>query len=160
MAIHTGKSPLYRKVNTLARGVHHGFGGDFRHVRRAKSSTDPENTRSSMHGKKRRGLDYTPLFRFLLSKVGQHWDAVYGEARSRLDREEPIFWLVARNENDRHELVRTSESSFYSGLFVDGDHILRQVNPALGAADVPVTCTCCTYTLNGQPVPKLGKILS
>jgi len=113
-----------------------------------------------MHGKKQRGLDYTPLFRFLLSKVGQNWDAVYGEARSRLDREEPIFWLVARNEDDRRELVRIGESSFYSGLFIDGEHILRQVNPALSAPDVPVTCTCCTYTLNGPQIPKLKKVLT
>lgn len=150
----TSKSPLYRKVNTLALGVRHDFGGDFRHERRGKQGTDPESTRSPMHGKKQRGLDYTPLFRFLLSKVGQDWTAVHGEARARLDREEPIFWLVARNADEQRELVRIGESSFYSGLFVDGDNILRQVNPALSAADVPVTCTCCTYTLNGIQVPR------
>jgi hypothetical protein len=149
-----GKPPLYRKVNTLARGVHHRFGGDFRHQRQGKPEADPEDMRSAMHGKKQRGLDYTPLFRFLLSKIGQDWTAVYSEARSRLDRDEPIFWLVARGKEDQRELVRIGESSFYSGLFVDETNILRQVNPSLAAVDVPVTCTCCTYTLNGVEVPK------
>jgi hypothetical protein len=146
------KAPLYRKVNTLARGVHHGIGGDFRHERNSKQAKDQDITRASMHGKKQRGLDYTPLFRFLLSKVGQDWADVHSEACSRLDREEPIFWLVARSEEERWELVRIGESSYYSGLFVDENDILRQVNPKLGPGDLPVTCTCCTYTLNGIQV--------
>ena len=49
--MHTNKSPLYRKVNTLARGVNHHFGGDFRHERRGKQGADPESTRSGMHGR-------------------------------------------------------------------------------------------------------------
>ena len=158
MQIH--KSPLYRKVNTLARGVHHNFGGDFRHARQGDRGADSENVRGTMHGKTKRGLDYTPLFRFLLSKVGENWAKVYSEARSRLDREEPIFWLVARGQNNRRELVRIGESSFYSGLFVDENNILRQVNPLLAAEDVPVTCTCCTYTLNGVRITKPADLIS
>lgn len=38
-----------------------------------------------------------------------------------------MYWMVARNEDER---------------------------PALEAADVNATCTCCTYTLNGVPVTK------
>jgi len=108
--------------------------------------------RASMHGRKNRGLDYSPLFRFLLSKVGQDWSAVHSEACSRLDQEAPIYWLVARSDEEKRELVRIGESSFYSGLFIDEHHILRQVNPALGPDDVDVTCSCCTYTLNGVPL--------
>ena len=68
--------PLYRKVNTRARGVRHDFGGDFKNSRNKKRE-NPEVTKGSMHGKVERGLDYTPLFRFLLSKVGLAWETVF-----------------------------------------------------------------------------------
>lgn len=41
-----------------------------------------------MHGKVKRGLDYTPLFRFLLAKVGMPWNEIHPEAIARLDRSE------------------------------------------------------------------------
>ena len=105
------KKPLYRKVNTRARGVRHRFGGDYRHVRNTKRA---ESDRGSMHGKKQRGLDYTPLFRFLLSKVGQPWDDVSSEAVARLDKPEPIFWLVALHEHERRDVVLVGESTHFS----------------------------------------------
>lgn len=138
--------PLYRKVNTRARGVRHRFGGDYRHIRNTKAA---EHDRGSMHGRKQRGLDYTPLFRFLLSKVGQSWDNVFSEAVARLDRPEPIFWLVALREEERREVVRVGESTHFSGLYVDDNGILQLVNPDLGPEDMAPACTCCTHTLNG-----------
>lgn len=66
--------PLYRKVNTRARGVRHRSGGEYRHERNSKRerrNEDAEVSRGSMHGRQQRGLDYTPLFKFLLSKVGK-----------------------------------------------------------------------------------------
>ena len=129
MAYVPGKKPLYRKVNTRARGVHHLFGGHYRHVRNAKGE---EAARGAMNGTKQRGLDYTPLFRFLLSKVGEPWDDVFGEATARLDKTEPIFWIVALREEDRHDVVLVGESTHFSGLYVDDDGILRRVNPDIG----------------------------
>lgn len=102
-----------------------------------------------MRGKRRRGLDYTPLFRFLLSKVGSEWDGVHREAVSRLDRPEPIFRMVARDEDGRREIVRTGESTYFSGLYVDNAGILRAVNPDLGPEDLTPSCSCCTHTFNG-----------
>ncbi len=154
MPHHESKEPLYRKVNTRARGVRHRSGGDYRHERHTKREANADVRRGSMHGAPRRGLDYTPLFRFLLSKVGADWDAVYSEAVARLDRPEPIFWMVARHEHERREVVVLGESSYYSGLYVDEANRLRVVNPALGPADLRPGCTCCTHTFNGVPVPK------
>jgi hypothetical protein len=102
-----------------------------------------------MHGKSRRGLDYTPLFRFLLSRVGSEWSSVHREAIARLDRPDPIFWLVARHEHERREMVRVGESTYYSGLYVDEGGILQLVDPDLRARDLAPYCTCCTHTLNG-----------
>jgi len=142
------KEPLYRKVNTKARGVHHDFGRDFKNSRNKKRET-PEQTQGKMFGKKERGLDYTPLFRFLQSKVGTEWDNVFSEAKSRLDKTEPIFWIVAINENEKEEYVRVGESTYFSGLYVDKNGILQMTNPTLKPGDLTPLCDCCTHTLNG-----------
>jgi hypothetical protein len=149
------KEPLFRKVNTRARNVRHAFGGDYHHQRNTKAEQQSEVTYSSMHGKKQRGLDYTPLFRFLLSKVGMNWDQVYSEAVSRLDRPEPIFWLVAIHEHEKRDVVRIGESSYFSGLFVDDNGQLQKVDPNLiPTKRIVARCHCCTHTFNGVPLPK------
>jgi hypothetical protein len=143
------KQPLYRKVNTTARGVHHQFGGDYRHERNTKKEAGSEAKLGSMHGRKRRGLDYTPLFRFLLSKVGTNWDDVFSEAVSRLDRRDPIFWMVAILEHEKRDYFVTGEASYFSGLYVDNDGRLQIVEPKLGPESMTPGCACCTHTFNG-----------
>jgi hypothetical protein len=143
------KSKLYRKVNTKARGVHHNFGGDFKNSRNKKRET-LEQTKGTMFGKKERGLDYTPLFRFLLSKVGFNWDEVFSEAKSRLDKTEPIFWIVALTENEKKDYIRIGESSYFSGLYIDDNAILQITNPNLKTIYMKPFCSCCTHTFNGK----------
>lgn len=96
-----------------------------------------------------RGLDYTPLFKFLLSKVGCDWNEVHSEAVSRLDKEEPIFWLVAKDFESSSEVVRTGESTYFSGLYVDEKGIIRIVNPDIDENTLKPLCKCCTHTFNG-----------
>ena len=143
------KKPLFRKVNTKARGVRHNSGGDYKHSRNVKRD-NLEQVKGSMHGKKERGLDYTPLFKFLLSKVGQDWNEVFSEANARLDKAAPIYWLVAMNPEEKKEYVRTGESSYFSGMFVDENGNLQLVNPELSAKEMVPFCACCTHTLNGK----------
>ena len=142
------KEPLFRKVNTKARGVRHNSGLDFRHVRNVKRDTR-EQILGSMHRKKHRGLDYTPLYRFLISKVGSKWDEVFSEAISRIDKSDPIFWIVALTEDQKQEIVRTGDSTYFTGLFVDESGLLQIVNPNIKPEDLKPFCTCCTHTLNG-----------
>lgn len=100
------KKPLYRKENTTAHNVwRNNLGGHYRHQRNTKSEIHSEATRGSMHGIKHHGYDYTPLFRFLLSRVGGDWDEIFSEAVSRLDRQEPVFWMVALHEHERRDVV-------------------------------------------------------
>jgi hypothetical protein len=149
------KSPLYRKENTTAHIVRSRHSaGDFRDVRNSKAEKASDATRSPMHGKKLRGRDYTPLYRFLLSKAGRPWSEVHSEAISRLDRPDPIFWMVALREEDREDYVRIGESSYFSGLYVDGDGILQVVNPEVGPSTLAPPCKCCTHTFNGLPFTK------
>lgn len=143
------KPNLYRKVNTKARGVRHDFGGDFRNTRNTKKES-LQQVKGTMYGKKERGLNYTPLFRFLLSKVGSPWDEVYSEAKARLDKPDPIFWMVTLDENEKKDYVRIGESSYFSGLYVDEDGVLQLTNPNLRAVDMKSFCSCCTHTFNGK----------
>ena len=101
-------------------------------------------------GEPTRGLDYTPLFKFLLSKVGNNWNEVFSEAKSRLDKQDPIFWMVALNEEEKKDCVRVGESTYFSGLFVDNNGVLQLVNPNLKAVDMKPFCDCCTHTFNGK----------
>lgn len=149
------KAPLYRKDNKTARGYRGDKGGDYRHARHTKQAhLDEQNeiTRQSIKSKVERGRDYTPLFRFLLSRVGKDWDDVYSEAISRLDKKEPVFWMVALHEEDRRETVRLGESSYWSGLYVDDSNLLQKVNPDFTKEDFCPYCTCCTHTFNGEVV--------
>jgi hypothetical protein len=143
------EEPLYRRVNTRARGVRHG-GGDYRWSRNGKAERADDRGHGSMHAGQRRGLDYTPLFRFLLARVGADWNDVHGEAVRRLDRAEPIFWLVARSDAERRPYVLLGENTYYSGLCVDDDGRLAKVDPALTVAAMEPSCACCTHTFNGE----------
>jgi len=143
-------SKLFRKVDTTAYLVHHNFGGDFKNSRNSRKETLSQ-IKGKMFGKKERGLDYTPLYRFLLSKVGSDWDKVFSEAKSRLDKVEPIWRMVALEENKKEDLVRTGDSSYFSGLYIDNDGVLQISNPNLSAKDMIPYCKCCTHTFNGKP---------
>lgn len=90
-----GKKKLYRRESVTSRGPI-ASGGKYRWERHGKQVDDEQlPLRESMHGQIQHGMDYTPLFQFLLSKVGQPWNEVHSEAVSRLDKEAPIFYPVA-----------------------------------------------------------------
>lgn len=149
------KEPLYRKVNTKARNVNHLKGSDAKRDRNTKGGL-----KKSLKQGVQRGLDYTPLYRFLLSKVGQDWDTVYSEAISRLDQEDPIFYIVDRGlVQDRNQFnprgyCRIGESSRWSTLIIDENNLLQLKNPALKNEDLYPSCDCCTHTFNGTKLNK------
>jgi hypothetical protein len=144
------KEPLYRTENTRTHGVRHRSGGDFARERNSKRERENQSAFGSMHGKKRRGLDYTPLFKFLLSRIGEDWATTYSEAVARIDRPEPIFWMVSTGGIDRKSVVRIGENTYYSGLYVDERNVLAEVDPSITADDLNPTCECCTHTFNGK----------
>ncbi len=136
------------------RGIIQLIRGEYRWGRNRKKAEDELLAkRETMHGRQKRGRDYTPLFYFLVKQIGQPWDKVFSEVCGRLDTTEPVFWLVALHEHQKRDLVRIGDSSFYPGLFVDGNGILQQVNPSITGKDVKVICRCCTHTYMGEPVP-------
>lgn len=154
------KPPLYRKENTTAHraNFHRREFSDDRHTKNREDWLALERTREHIGSRgSRNGRDYTPLFKFLLSKVGQPWAAVHSEAVSRLDKPDPIFWMVQLNEDDQSTKLRVGESSYFSSLYVDDEGILRVVNPDVNEATQEPFCTCCTHTFNGKPFLKKAK---
>lgn len=151
------KKPLYRTYNKLARGFHNNDpGGNYRHERNTKKAKNFEGSRKSI-GYTRTGYDYTPLYMFLLSKVGQKWDEVYSEAVSRLDKDDAVWHMVDLNvdENSR-EIVWMGESSMYSALTVRNGR-LEKINP--NAEPWGASCSCCTFTFNGKQITKKSEHL-
>lgn len=101
------------------------------------------------------GQDYTPLYKFLLSKTGSRWDDVFSEAVARLDKQEPIYYLVDLHPAaDDTGFVRVDSNAYYSKLTVDEQGILVILRPELTANDLPMACTCCTHSFNGVPYKK------
>jgi len=154
MPLRGEKKPLYRRVNTRTYNVHHGSSRTAKAIKATKYRDSGLPKTASMHSKQKHGLDYTPLFRFLLKNVGKPWDDVFSEAVSRLDKQEPIFYMVARTSLEEKRFFRSGESSYFSGLFVDGDGLLQKVDPTLLAADMVPYCACCKHTFNGEAFGK------
>lgn len=110
------KKKLYRRESVTSKGSI-ASGGEYRWGRHGKQADDEQlPLRESIHGRIQHGMDYTPLFQFLLSKVGQPWNEVHSEAVSRLDKPAPIFYLVALHRKNWRSYVCCGESSYYSGL--------------------------------------------
>ena len=125
-------------------------------------------------GKKQlHGLDYTPLYKFLLSRVGKDYAETFEEAVLRLPkprqgerRAEPIFdmvrdrsgdpeglgWRQWRGGVDLPEIFLGGEYSLYSTLFVDDDGKLQKIAPGLRVEHISPYCPCHTHTFNGQRV--------
>ncbi|WP_208598940.1 hypothetical protein [Photobacterium angustum] len=139
------KKPLYRKVNTRTRGVRHLHGSDYSKTRHRS------DVLTGMSKGLQRGLDYTPLYKFLLSKVGNCWNEIYSEAISRLDKPDPIFNMVAKRQDLGNDIILESESTYFSGLYIDTDGTLQVVNPDINEDSLKPFCKCCTHTFNGIP---------
>jgi len=139
--------PLYRKVNTRAHNVHHSFGGDAKYNRNTKKGMS-KNMKSGVE----RGLDYTPLFRFLLSKIGKPVNEVYSEAVSRLDSPEPFWWMVAKDETEVSDwgYFGIGESTYFSQLIIDENGLIQISKPEVTNEKLFPSCDCCTHTFNGR----------
>ncbi|QEI06649.1 hypothetical protein FXN63_13005 [Pigmentiphaga aceris] len=148
------KPLLYRKANTTAHIVnfHHKDFNDERHTKIREKRLAFDHAREHMNSSNSGiGRDYTPLFKFLLAKVGEPWAAVYAEAVSRLDKPEPVFWMVQLRQRELSSVVRMGENSYYSGLYVDDAGLLQVVDPSASEATQVPSCSCCTHTFNGKP---------
>lgn len=148
------KEKLYRKDNKKALNYHGRKGGSFCYSRNSKAMQNFDSTHLSMSHKPL-GMDYTPLYKFLLANVGKNWDDVFSEAKSRLDTSEPIFYLVHltprqyRFKEGIQIISQLGESTYYSTLTVNDDGILVKIDED---AEPPAPrCNCCTHTFNGVP---------
>jgi len=111
---------------------------------------------TTCHNAPSNGFDYTPLYKFLLSKVGQSWSDVFKEAKARLNSVIPIYYIVSRDKDVTNitPYVRVGESSYYSTLYVDDKGVLRVVDPNINETTLKPSCDCCTHTFNGKRFTK------
>jgi hypothetical protein len=158
------KEKLYRKDNKLANHYEGDKGSDYRHDRHSKKTKVFLESGSFLSIKKRnKGMDYTPLYKFLLSKVGCNWDEVHSEAVSRLDKQDPIWYMVKLDVNPvimggksyPSSVVWMGDTSQYSALTVNEDRILVKIDE--NAKPYPPSCSCCTFTFNGVVIPKMSE---
>ncbi|HGE4354010.1 TPA: hypothetical protein ACGK4L_004773, partial [Escherichia coli] len=112
--------------NLINYNVPHLHGGEYHWGRSKNKRVNSEHPYIlPMSGKINYGLDYSPLFMFLLRKTGEKSDQVYSEAILRLDLPDPTFFLVALHETDQRNFVRCGKSSYYNGLYVDENGYLK-----------------------------------
>lgn len=137
------KEMLCRKVNTCTRGVSH----------RNTVKYDSANPSTKMKSK-RHGLDYTPMFHFLLRSVGKKWDDVYRNIRPRIHETSPIFYMVAMNIDSSFKYFRYGESSFWSGMYIDNNGLLQITDKNMSNSSLTPNCSCCTHTFNGVKFTK------
>ena len=137
------KAPLYRRETRgsyrnhhLKETIHYRY---VRHKKRGKKTTMKHAPDSGTN------LDYTPLYRFLQSKVGKDWDAIYSEAVSRLPAEYPIWHIVkkdievvegiAQHKNQKGEevwaIIGIGESAYFHALYIDENNLLQVKNEVL-----------------------------
>lgn len=108
---------------------------------------------STCHGGEK-GWDYTPLFRYLISKVGCKWDEVYSEIISRLNNLEPIWYIVRPDNSEKNSYTRVGESTYFSTLYVDEEGLLQVVDKNINHTTLEPNCSCCTHTFNGKRFTK------
>ena len=145
--------PLYRKINsTTYNCTGYYYTGDAKYDKNTKKGVKKSMGKNINHG-----LDYTPLYKFLLSSVGENFEYVYREAMIRLkplpfnERERFIFYMIAKNEDQIGSgFFRVGESTYFSKLIVDEDGILQIADKSVTNETLFPSCGCCTHTFNGK----------
>lgn len=100
-----------------------------------------------------KGWDYTPLFKFLLSKVGGNWNSIYSEILPRINDRSIITWMI----DEEQDYVRVNESTYFSSLYIDEEGLLQIVNKSINENSLEPSCDCCTHTFNGKLFTKKYK---
>ncbi|RVR15362.1 hypothetical protein EOL35_26440, partial [Escherichia coli] len=88
MRTHKQNKPrkLYCSVNTTTRHHSNNPGAEYCWERNRKRVGDELLAkRESIHGGQKHGRDYTPLFYFLIKKIGKSWNEIFSEVCGRLD---------------------------------------------------------------------------
>jgi hypothetical protein len=146
--------PLYRTINTRTHHVRHNSGQDSKHDRNTKNGMG-----KSMKRDTNRGLDFTPLYIFLISKIGKNYDDVYSEALSRIPKsEKEVIDHLFEDGQDKHfPYVRCGEHSYFSRLTVDKNGLIQKFYPDLTINDIYPSCDCHTHTFDGKVITNKSK---
>lgn len=151
--------PLYRKVNRKSSyqcRCAEAKGGRFAWARHSKAMRQFDGRHLPMSRATSNylstGYDYTPLFRYLLSRVGDPWDDIYAYVKPRLNTTEPIWHIVSQPgiPASRGSFFCLGEGSYWSRLWIDDEGRLQRVDPT--QANAEPGCWCHTYSFNGSRI--------
>jgi hypothetical protein len=127
------KEKLYRKINkkSLSTKYYVKKGGEYS-WKRSKVNCDLEYPMFESMKSKKLGRDYTPLYRFLESKIDQVWNDIYSECVKRLDTTDPIWWVVVNSDlsiikHNYNNIVRIGQGSYCQRLYINKDGILKSL---------------------------------
>jgi hypothetical protein len=150
----SNKHKLYRQHSYSSFCQQTNFNPRYKHERNRKKIKIDEEDFVDRKPQFKKGMnnhfDYTPLFKFLHSKVGQKFDEVFSEAKSRLDKTEPIFWIVQKELDLERAIARVGENSCYHTMYVDEQGLLQFVDKTAKLADELYSVWKYTRTLNGK----------
>lgn len=145
--------PLFRKEKKTGLSTHYYVvaGSDYRRTRNSKKQKEFDGHKQPMNTGKW-GVDYTPLYRYLLSKVGQKWADVYSAicARLPIEHRDAIWHMVKTHKEDL--CFRGGEHSYYSTLIVEYGILVKVDGENKFDPKTLHKCTCCTHTFNGKVI--------
>lgn len=145
--------PLYRKEKKTGLSTHYYVitGGDYRHTRNSKKQKQFDGHKQPMNSGKW-GVDYTPLYRYLLSKVGQIWDEVYSEVCKRLpvEHRQAINYMVVTDTNEPEPYFRYGENSYFSTLTIKDGILVKVDGEKSFIPPSRIKSVCNTYSFNGK----------
>jgi len=145
--------PLYRKEKKTGLSTHYYVvtGSDYRRTRNSKKQKEFDGHKQPMNTGKW-GVDYTPLYRYLLSKVGQKWADVYSAVCARLpiEHREAIGYMVVTDTDNPY--FRYGENSYFSTLTVKDGILVKVDGEKSFIPPPPIKSVCSTYTFNGKVI--------
>lgn len=159
----TKLKPLYRTACRPTYG-HFKENKHYRHIRNKKKtviegeeSVDTD-TKMVRQRKDVRQLDFTPLYKYLQSKVGEDYDTVYSNVVERIPRNQRgVIDYIVMADNTGDGVARLGESTYFRTLYVDENNKLQFVNKDYKQT-VSKWCYMDTTTLDGKTITETTKL--
>lgn len=161
------EKPLYRKEKKtgLMTQYYVNRGGEYR-WERSKSVTPNrvyDALKQQMKSRKL-GMDWQPLYNFIMSNVGCNYDETYSKALKRCNKFRDEFnkhWAYLFN--DDRDIVRLGENTYYSALTIDEFNNIQIRNTGAepikgGSFSFGYTHSFNGKTLQANPIPSFIRI--
>lgn len=107
--------------------------------------------RKSLASKRWDDFDYTPLYNYLLTQIGEDFNVIHSYVQKRVNNINRIYDII-KPSTYKLSYVRVSENAYYSALYIDEYNTLKKINPNFNIEHMYPFCSCCTHTFNNKIV--------